>query len=126
MEKRILDFLRNNEISISTKTKARGHLGYFQNNKISISKNLSKEKQLQVLLHEFAHKIHSEIEPQDFSRGGNIENLFQTTESIEEELLKSISIQFKITSHHLLKKEKVSEGISEKKETDIDKSSFFR
>lgn len=26
----------------------------------------------------------------------------------------------------LLKKEKVSEGISEKKETDIDKSSFFR
>lgn len=90
MEDLILDFLRKRNLQISTKTKARGHLGFYCNEKITISKNLSDEKKILVLLHEFAHKIHSEIEPDEFSKGGSIEKLFQTVEpeKFEKELLK--------------------------------------
>ena len=90
MEETILKFLKGRNLSISTKTKARGHLGFYCNDKITISKNLSQEKKVLVLLHEFAHKIHSEIEPNKFSTGGSLEKLFQTTEpeKFEEELFK--------------------------------------
>ena len=88
MEQQILDFLKDKNIQISTKTKARGHLGFFCNDKIAISKNLSGNKKLEVLIHEFAHKIHSEIEPNRFQTGGSLEQIFQTDDikKIEEEL----------------------------------------
>ncbi len=90
MEKEIIDFLVKRNLQVSTKTKARGHLGFFCNDKIAISKNLSKEKRLSVLLHEFTHKIHSEIEPIKFRTGGTIEKIFQTDnpELFENELMK--------------------------------------
>lgn len=90
MDKLILDFLQKRNIEISLKTKARGHLGFYCNEKITISKNLSKEKRVSVLLHEFAHKIHSEIEPDKFKTGGTIEKIFHCLqkETLEEELFK--------------------------------------
>ena len=90
MEQVILNFFEKRNLQLNTKTKARGHLGFYCNEKITISKNLSDEKKLLVLLHEFAHKIHSEIEPDKFSTGGSIEKLFQTIEpeKYEKELLK--------------------------------------
>ena len=90
MEEKIIDFLEKRNLKVSTKTKARGHLGFFCNDKIAISKNLPKEKRLTVLLHEFTHKIHSEIEPLKFRTGGSIEKIFQTeeVELFEKELMK--------------------------------------
>ena len=90
MEELILNFLKKKNLQVSTKTKARGHLGFYCNEKITISKNLSDEKKVQVLLHEFAHKIHSEIEPNKFQSGGSLEKIFQTEDVkiIEDELLK--------------------------------------
>lgn len=89
MEKRVLEYLKNRNLTVSTKTKARGHLGFYSNEKITISKNLPQEKRIFVLLHEFAHKIHSEIEPEKFSKGGTLEKLFHVInpDTIEEELL---------------------------------------
>ena len=90
MEEKILEYLKNRNIAVSMKTKARGHLGFYSNEKITISKTLPEEKRLSVLLHEFAHKIHSEIEPEKFSKGGSLEKLFHVIDAgtIEEELLK--------------------------------------
>ncbi|MCQ2957707.1 MAG: hypothetical protein MJ180_02270 [Candidatus Gastranaerophilales bacterium] len=90
MDKVVLDFLEKRELKISTNTKARGHLGFYCNDKITLSKNLPEEKQMSVLLHEFAHKIHSEIEPNYYQKGGSLEKLFQTddVEVFEKELLK--------------------------------------
>ncbi len=93
MEEKLLEYLKNRNIAVSTKTKARGHLGFYSNEKITISKTLPKERRLSVILHEFAHKIHSEIEPETFAKGGSIEKLFHVTnpETIENELLKVTS-----------------------------------
>ncbi len=90
MEEQILDFLKKRKLQISLNTKARGHLGFYCNEKITISKNLSQSRKIQVLLHEFAHKIHSEIEPENYQKGGTIEKIFQTSciELFEKELLK--------------------------------------
>jgi len=90
MDEVILDFLKKRKVQIKTNTKARGHLGFYCNDKITLSKNLSYDKKLLVLLHEFAHKIHSEIEPDHYQKGGNLEILFKTEniELFEKELLK--------------------------------------
>ena len=93
MEEKIIEYLKNRNIAVSTKTKARGHLGFYSNEKITISKALPQEKRVSVLVHEFAHKIHSEIEPDKFSKGGTLEKLFHVVNSdtIKEELLKVTS-----------------------------------
>ena len=90
MEEKILEYLKNRNIAVNTKTKARGHLGFYSNEKITISKTLPQEKRISVLLHEFAHKIHSEIEPEKFSKGGSLEKLFHIIDpqEIKNELLK--------------------------------------
>ena len=89
MEELVLNFFKNRNLEVSTKTKARGHLGFYCNEKITVSKNLDEQKRVQVLLHEFAHKIHSEIEPNRFQSGGSLEKIFQTAnvEIIEAELV---------------------------------------
>lgn len=93
MEEKIFEYLKNRNIAVSTKTKARGHLGFYSNEKITLSKTLPEERRISVLLHEFAHKIHSEIEPEKFSKGGTLEKLFHVTnpDIIEKELLKVTS-----------------------------------
>ncbi|MCR4880493.1 MAG: hypothetical protein K6A44_00880 [bacterium] len=93
MEEKIIEYLKNRNITVNTKTKARGHLGFYSNEKITISKALPQEKRVSVLVHEFAHKIHSEIEPDKFSKGGTLEKLFHVVNSdtIKEELLKVTS-----------------------------------
>ena len=50
---------------------------------------MPEEKRLSVIIHEFAHKIHSEIEPDKFSKGGSLEKLFHVinADTIEKELL---------------------------------------
>ncbi len=90
MEDLILEFLKKRNLQINLKTKARGHLGFYCNEKITISKNVAKEKRASVLLHEFAHKIHSELEPDKFKTGGSLEKLFHwnNVKILEEELIK--------------------------------------
>ncbi len=76
-------------LEVHTGTKARGHQGFFIKNRIDISKNVPENKVVQTLLHEFAHYIHSKIEPDMNKTGGSLKVLFQSENPVyKEELMK--------------------------------------
>ena len=136
MEEKILKYLADRNITVSTKTKARGHLGFYSNEKITISRTLPEEKRTLVLIHEFAHKIHSEIEPDKFSKGGSLEKLFHVINSadIEKELIKvthfvdenSKCIKLFEMKDEFEKKVKFYENEIKKEYPDFKKSKKFR
>lgn len=76
-------------LTVHTRTKARGHLGFFSKNRIDISKNIPENKIVPTLLHEFAHYIHYKIEPDMQKNGGTLKTIFQSENSkYKEELIK--------------------------------------
>lgn len=87
-KKSFINFFKGLGININTHTKARGNQGILLKNRIDISKKLDEERQVQVMAHEFAHYIHSKIEPDMNKTQGHLEKIFCTsyTEEIEEEL----------------------------------------
>lgn len=84
-----ISFLKNIGIDVNTHTKARGNQGIYFKKRIDVSKKLSTERQIQVMAHEFAHYIHSKIEPDMAITKGTLEKVFCTddTKGIYEELL---------------------------------------
>lgn len=88
-EREFIPYLKSLGIEVHTKTKARGHLGFFLKNRIDISKNIPPHRVMPTLLHEFAHYIHYGLEPSMNKSGGSFEVLFQEDNPIfEEELFK--------------------------------------
>jgi len=89
-EKELIKYMKSCGLEIHTSTKARGHQGFYIKNRIDISKNIRSERVIPTLLHEFAHYIHSEIEPFMLKTGGTLEVLFNTEqpEIYEKELIK--------------------------------------
>lgn len=89
-KKTLVRFLKSLDIQVNTNTKARGHQGFYFKNRIDVSKNLDNERSVEVLVHEFAHYIHSKIEPDIFKTGGSLEKLFDQKDCslIEKELLR--------------------------------------
>jgi len=89
-EKKFLNFLADQGIVVKTNTRARGNLGICYKNRIDISKNVTKERRISVLAHEYAHKVHYDLEKDSLNKGGSLEKLFdfQTTEEIQQELIK--------------------------------------
>lgn len=89
-KKTLVRFLKSLDIQVKTNTKARGHQGFYFKNRIDVSKNLDNERSVEVLVHEFAHYIHSKIEPDIFKTGGSLEKLFDQEDCslIEKELLR--------------------------------------
>lgn len=87
-EKELIKYFKSLGIEVHTTTKARGHQGFYLKNRIDISKNIPECRIIPTLLHEFAHYIHSKIEPQMLRTGGSIEVLFddKNTELYREEL----------------------------------------
>ena len=90
MEKELIAYFENLGLDVHTSTKARGHQGFFLRKRIDISKNVSKERFIPTLVHEFAHYIHSIIEPRMERTGGTLEFIFndENTEVYQKELLK--------------------------------------
>jgi len=82
-EKEFLSFLADQGIIVKTNTRARGNLGICYKNRIDISKKVEKERRITVLAHEYAHKIHYDLEKDSFSKGGSLEKLFNC-ENISE------------------------------------------
>lgn len=76
-EKDFIKYLKSLGIEVHTKTKARGHQGFFMKNRIDISKNISPERVMPTLLHEFAHYIHYGLEPAISKTGGSFKVLFK-------------------------------------------------
>ncbi len=110
-EKEIINFLKSQGITVKTNTKARSHQGIYFNNRIDISTRTPKEKRLQTLIHEFAHKIHSDIEPdvtKAKSKGGSIEKLFgsENVLKIYEELIEVTNFVDKNSSYEILESER--------------------
>ena len=85
----MVKFVSEMGISVNTNTKARGHQGFFMNGRIDISSVLDVQRKKEVLVHEFAHFIHTLVEPDVMRTHGTLERLFMTenTDIIERELL---------------------------------------
>lgn len=85
----LIRYFKSLGLSVHTGTKARGHQGFFLKNRIDISKNIKEDRIIPTLLHEFAHFIHSKIEPDMVKTGGTIKKLFKTDDKIFlDELIK--------------------------------------
>lgn len=76
MKKELIKYFKSLGIEVYTNTKARGHQGFFLNNRIDISKNVKEERIIPTLLHEFAHYIHNKLEPGMVKTGGSLDVLF--------------------------------------------------
>ena len=90
MEKEeLISYFESLGLIVYTGTKARGHQGFFLKNRIDISKNTPEDRIVPTLLHEFAHYIHSKLEPDMNKTGGNLEVIFNSNNPIyKEELIK--------------------------------------
>lgn len=118
MHKKLIKYFKSLGIEVYTNTKARGHQGFFLQNRIDISKNTKPERIIPTLLHEFSHFIHNKIEPDMAKTGGGVNVLFNCGEkekisAIKKELL---MVTYFVDEHalcHKLKahKEQVKEKI---------------
>ena len=88
IEKDLIEYFKSLGLDVHTTTKARGHLGFFLDGRIDISKNTPQEKVVPTLLHEFAHYVHSKIEKNVARTGGSLNVIFDTDEDLSEELIK--------------------------------------
>ncbi len=79
--KDLIKYLRSIGLEVHTSTSARGNQGFYMKKRIDISKNIPQERVIPVLLHEFAHYIHSQIEPFMERTGGTLEVLFDDDNS---------------------------------------------
>lgn len=115
-KKSFIKYLRSLGIEVHTTTKARGHQGFFCNNRIDISKNTPENRIMPTLLHEFAHYIHFQLEPDLPKTGGSLKVLFKSDNPIiEKELFKVTnfvdenSLCVKLTEHRARVHEKILE-----------------
>ncbi len=83
----LIEYMEFLGLEIHTTTKARGHLGFFLDGRIDISKSTPQERIIPTLLHEFAHYIHSKIEGNIPKTGGSINIIFNTDEDFTDELI---------------------------------------
>lgn len=119
MKKELIKYFKSLGIEVKTTTKARGHQGFFRQNRIDISKKISEERIIPTLLHEFAHFIHNKIEPNMAKTGGKINVLFNlspvhsfTCLALQNELLQVT--QFVDENSHLKKLYEHKEQIKKK------------
>lgn len=94
LAKTLIKYFKSLGIEVYTNTKARGHQGFFLNNRIDISKNTKEERIIPTLLHEFAHFVHNKIEPNMPKTGGTLECLFNlSTENENKQLFTPTTLQ---------------------------------
>ncbi len=74
--KELINYIKQLGVEVHTTTKARGNQGFYVKNRIDISKNITQERIIPTLIHEFTHYIHSQIEPFMCKTGGTIECIF--------------------------------------------------
>ena len=80
---KLIEYCKECGIEVKTSTKARGHQGVFLHNnydlrRIDISKNLSPQKAVPVIAHEFTHFFHHSID----SSFGSLEKIFGVKDEI--------------------------------------------
>ena len=134
-EKELIKYFRSLGIEVNTSTKARGHHGFYLKNRIDVSKNIPPHRRIPTLIHEFAHYIHSKIEPGMEKTGGALEVLFGLdSPTLRDELLSVThfvdknSLCKKLEYHKTLIKEKIKqyESIIKKDYPDFMRSKRFK
>lgn len=91
MNKReLINYFKTLGLEVHTSTKARGHQGFYMQKRIDISKNIPESRIIPTLIHEFAHYIHSKLEPNMAKSGGSLVILFddEIFEIYKKELIK--------------------------------------
>ena len=101
-KKALVKYFRSLGLEVNTSTKARGHQGFFLNNRIDISKNVAEHRFIPTLLHEFAHYIHTRIEAGVNRTGGTLERIFNSSNTIYKKELVRVT-QFVDESSRLVK-----------------------
>lgn len=130
-KKELIKYFKSLGIEVYTNTKARGHQGFFLQNRIDISKFTKEERFVPTLLHEFSHYIHQKLEPNMVKTGGSLEKLFNLSSvqlvsllAMQSELLNVTSFvdqnshMTKLNEHKVLMKQKI------KKQEDIIKKYY--
>ena len=85
-EKELISYFRGLGLKVNTSTKARGHNGFFLKNRIDVSREV--QWKIPTLVHEFAHFVHSGMEPGMEKTGGSLSILFNCENPIiERELI---------------------------------------
>ena len=88
-EKTLVKYFRSLGLTVNRSTKARGHQGFYLKNRIDVSRNTPPHRVVPTLLHEFAHYVHAQIEPDMPKTGGTFTALFKEENKIfTEELIK--------------------------------------
>lgn len=100
----MISFIESHGITVNTKTKARGHQGFYLKDRIDISSNLGPQRKIEVLIHEFSHYMHAKIDPSIYKNHGNLETLFPGADikKLEEEMLRVTGFVDKNLSLHKL------------------------
>ena len=81
----LIDYIENLGLTVNTKTKARGNKGFLRGNRIDVSKKVTDVEVEQVLMHEFAHFVHSQKD----KTLKNFNVIFNSdSEQIKDELVK--------------------------------------
>ncbi len=95
MKKELIKYFKSLSLEIKTTTKARGHQGFFRQNRIDISKKIPEERIIPTLLHEFAHYIHNKLEPDMARTGGDLKIIFNlsTYQLIDLPIIKNELLQ---------------------------------
>ncbi len=101
---RLIDFIRKQGLIVNTKTKARGHQGFFSNGRIDISKNIPDGRIVPTLLHEFSHYIHSKMELSIAKTGGSLSVLFNNPEYMSEIFEELVNVTHFVDENSLHKK----------------------
>ncbi|MBP3846635.1 hypothetical protein J6I39_02675 [bacterium] len=115
--KDLIKYFRSIGLEVHTSTQARGNQGFYMKKRIDVSKNIPQDRVVPVLLHEFAHYIHSRIEPFMEKTGGTLEAVFDDdcAKFYENELLEITKFVDKnskcerLLQHKELIKEKIAE-----------------
>ena len=122
----LISFLKNLGIDVHLNTKARGHLGFCTTKRIDVSKHLQQNQVVDVLLHEFGHFVHFNLEPDLIRTSGSLQKLFDTesVDDFEQELFQITHIVFDTV--HIRKLERLKDSFSAKikKERDIIKKYY--
>lgn len=116
-ESNLIEYVKSLGLEVNTTTKARGHLGFFLDGRIDISKNTPKDRIVPTLLHEFSHYVHSKIEKNIAKKGGSLEVIFNQDDVSEifNELVEVThfvdknSLHKRLSEHKELVKNKIKE-----------------
>ena len=135
-EDEIIKFIQSQGIEVKTNTRARGNLGICLKNRIDVSKKLPRDRRIRVLAHEYAHKVHHDLEQNSLKNGGSLGVLFNTDniEIIEKELTRvtyfvdenALFLEYKSMRDELLDKIKELTGFIKKEYPDFKRSEEFK